>query len=167
MTRPYTGTKDGAASGKRAGLEQFVREIVKVSDGALWNNGTWVVRNMRGKESLSVHATGRAVDLSYRKVGKLGKVDGRKHAEAMIEFLIANAKRLQIECILDYFPQPHGRGWRCDRGTWQNYTIKTISGAPGGDWIHVEISPKFADDAQAYIDRFAAIAAGKQEVDAD
>ena len=167
MTRPYTGTKDGAASGKRAGLEQFVREIVKVSDGALWNNGTWVVRNMRGKESLSVHATGRAVDLSYRKVGKLGKVDGRKHAEAIMDFLVANAKRLQIECILDYFPQPHGRGWRCDRGTWQNYTSKTISGAPGGDWIHVEISPKLADDAQAYIDRFAAIAAGKQEADAD
>lgn len=168
MTRPYTGTKDGAASGKRAGLEQFVREIVKVSDGALWNNGTWVVRNMRGKESLSVHATGRAVDLSYRKVGKLGKVDGRKHAEAIMDFLVANAKRLQIECILDYAPgkHGHGRGWRCDRGTWQDYTTKTISGVPG-DWIHVEISPKFADDAQAYIDRFAAIAAGKQEADAD
>jgi hypothetical protein len=67
--RKYTGTSDGASAGKRAGLEEFVRQINKWSDGALWNNGTWMVRSKMGKTSLSVHATGRAVDLSYRKLG--------------------------------------------------------------------------------------------------
>ena len=161
MTRPYTGTKDGAAAGKRAGLEELVRQMNSWSDGALWNNGTWVVRNMRGKESLSVHATGRAVDLSYRKLGDKGKPNGRQHAERAIEFLLANWKFLHIECILDYFPQPHGRGWRCDRGTWQNYASKTITGAPGGDWIHVEIGPKFADDAATYKARFEQLKSGQ------
>jgi hypothetical protein len=163
VSRPYTGTKGGAAAGKRAGLEEFVRQITAMSDGALWNNGTWVVRNMRGKESLSVHATGRAVDLSYRKLGNKGKPNGRKHAEGVMEFLVANWKPLHIECILDYFPQPHGRGWRCDRVAWQNYTSKTISGAPGGDWIHVEISPKFADNAEAYKRKFARLLAGQPD----
>jgi hypothetical protein len=160
MTRPYTGTKDGAANGKRAGLEQFVREVTALSDGALWNNGTWVVRNMRGKESLSVHATGRAVDLSYRKVGKLGKADGRKHALETLDILLANWRYLHIECVLDYFPQPHGRGWRCDRAAWQDYTSKAITGAPGGDWLHIEIGPKFADNAEEYKTRFAHIRNG-------
>jgi len=161
VTRPYTGTKDGAAAGKRAGLEEFVRQMNAWSDGALWNNGTWVVRNMRGKESLSVHATGRAVDLSYRKLGDKGKPNGRQHAERAIEFLVANWRFLHIECILDYFPQPHGRGWRCDRAAWQNYTSKAITGAPGGDWIHVEIGPKFADDAATYKARFEQLRTGQ------
>ncbi len=64
--RPYTGNKDGVAKGRRAGMIAFIDEITKRSDGALWNNGDFGVRNMRGKETLSVHATGRAVGLSYR-----------------------------------------------------------------------------------------------------
>lgn len=160
VVREYTGTKDGVAKGQRAGLEEFARQVATLSGGALWNNGTWVVRNMRGKESLSVHATGRAVDLSYRKMGNRGKVNGRKHAEDVMEFLVTHAKPLHIECILDYFPQPHGRGWRCDRGSWQVYDKHTLTGAGGGDWIHVEIGPRFADDAKAYKRKFARLLAG-------
>jgi len=161
VTRPYTGSTDGAAKGKRAGLEEFVKQITAWSDGALWNNGTWVVRNMRGKESLSVHATGRAVDLSYRKMGNKGKANGREEAVKVMEFLTANWKRLHIECILDYMPQPFGRGWRCDRAGWQDYSKSSISGAPGGDWIHVEIGPKFADDAATYKARFEELRTGQ------
>ena len=165
--RSYTGTTDGVATGKRAGMEEFVKQINAWSDGALWNNGTWVVRNMRGKESLSVHATGRAVDLSYRKMKTKGKPKGREHAEKVMEFLTTNWRYLHIECILDYFPGPlgHGRGWRCDREAWNNYTTKTISGVPG-DWIHVEISPKFADNAEEYKTRFANLRAGTKSPNA-
>ena len=155
MARKYTGTSDGPAPGKRAGLEEFVKQVATLSGGALWNNGTWVVRNMRGKESLSVHATGRAVDMSWRKLGNKGIADGRGQARRTINQLVANADLLQIECILDYFPDPHGRGWRCDRGTWQVYTKPTISGAPSGDWYHIEISPEMADSPQKVVDAFA------------
>jgi len=152
--RKYTGTSDGPAKGKRAGLEEFVRQVELLSDGVLWSNGTWVVRNQRGKEALSVHATGRAVDLSWRKLGDKGKVNGRERAEAVINLLVANARFLKIELVLDYFPSPFGRGWRCDRNSWQNYSKATISGAPGGDWYHIEIAPIFADDPAQYKRRF-------------
>jgi hypothetical protein len=136
----------------------FIDEIQQRSGGALWNNGDYVVRNMRGKESLSVHATGRAVDLSYRYMRGTGKgaatrgieQGGRAEAVRWCRLLVRNADLLGIECILDYFPEPHGRGWRCDRRDWIRYEVKTISGAPTGDWLHVELSPAVADDA-AYI----------------
>ncbi len=152
--RRYTGTSDGAAVGKRAGLEEFAKQINVWSDGALWNNGTWVVRPKMGKTSLSVHATGRAVDLSYRKLGAKGKADGRQHAERAMEMLVANQEELGLECILDYW-EGHGRGWRCDRMSWQVYKKHTITGAPGGDWIHVELSPHVADSPQAVKAAFA------------
>ena len=155
--RKYTGTSDGASAGKRAGLEEFVRQINKWSNGALWNNGTWMVRSKMGKTSLSVHATGRAVDLSYRKLGARGKVDGREHAKRVIRMLIANQEELGLECILDYKISPHGRGWRCDRQSWIRYTKRTITGGGGGDWIHVELSPEVADSPQAVKAAFAKI----------
>lgn len=156
--RKYTGNSDGAAKGRRAGMTAFISEIEQRSNGALWNNGDFVVRNMRGKESLSVHATGRAVDLSYRFMQGTGKgaptrglrEGGREEAVRWCRLLVRNADLLGIECILDYFPEPHGRGWRCDRRDWIKYEVKTISGAPKGDWLHVELSPAVADDA-AYI----------------
>lgn len=162
MTKPrkYTGTSDGPAKGKRAGLEEFVRQVEALSNGALWNNGTWVVRNQIGKTALSVHATGRAVDLSYRKTETKGRAKGREKALPIIDLLVANANFLRIELILDYFPKPHGRGWRCDRQAWQNYSMPTMSGTPGGDWFHIEIAPMLADDAAQYKVRFDKIRAG-------
>ena len=150
--RRYTGTRDGVARGKRHGTEQWVKEVINLSGGVLWNNGTWVVRNQRGKPALSVHATGRAMDLSYR-----GKPNGRRAAERVIDILTANATLLGVELILDYFPTPHGRGWRCDRETWQTYTKATLAGSPGGDWIHVEISPRMADSPQRVTAAFAKV----------
>ena len=147
--RPYTGTKDGISKGKRPGTEQWVKEISRLSGGALWNNGTWGVRDIRGTPGvLSVHATGRAMDLSYRKTGNKGVPKGRQETMKVLRLIIPNAELLGIECVLDYFPQPWGRGWRCDRDAWQRYTRKTISGAPGGDWLHVELSPLYADNPE-------------------
>jgi hypothetical protein len=95
------------------------------------------------------------MDLSYRKVGAKGKPNGREHVKELIRFLVANNEELGIEMILDYFPTPHGRGWRCDRQSWTRYSKATITGAPGGDWIHVEISPTMADSSQAVKTAFA------------
>ena len=87
MKRPYTGNTDGLAEGERKGLAVFIKELCALYP-ALWNNGSYVNRSMRGKQgSLSVHATGRAVDLSFRYMAKEQRgipEGGRKQAmEAM------------------------------------------------------------------------------------
>ena len=160
--RKYTGNDDGLATGERAGLRVLINQITKMYP-ALWNNGSWGNRSMRGKiGTLSVHATGRAVDLSFRHVpkSKLGIAKGgRLEAEKAMEFLTKNATALGLEAILDYYPIPHGRGWRCDRGTWKVYTKAEIHGSPMGDWFHVEVSPQMADDPEAMRKAFAEIAA--------
>lgn len=155
MKRPYTGNKDGQAKGLRPGMKVFIDEVIKLSNGALWNNGDFGVRNMKGKESLSVHATGRAVDLSYRHMpSKKGVKNGRREAVRIMNILTKNADLLGLEAILDYFPKPFGRGWRCDRNAWSSYKKQEIAGAPGGDWIHCEISPAMADDPKKMREAF-------------
>lgn len=161
MGRKYTGW-DGNASGKRAGLEKFVRLTAEHFGGGVWNNGTWVVRNMNNKNVKarpSVHGTGRAADMSWRKSG--GKGFGHyETALQVVDFWVANAELFMIEEIHDYFPRPYGRGWRCDRSAWREYTKPTIGSAPGGDWFHVEIAPAFADNAQYYVEAFASATKG-------
>jgi hypothetical protein len=153
MTRRYTGNSDGAAKALRPGTKVFINEVIKLSNGALWNNGAFVIRNMKSKQSLSVHATGRAVDLSFRFMPNFkdssnskGKKNGRLEAIKVCKILVANADLIGLEAILDYFPKPWGRGWMCDRNAWSSYKKKTITGAPRGDWLHLEISPEMADD---------------------
>ena len=146
MKRPYTGNKDGAAAGEHPQLTALLKELFKAYSPALWNNGSWGVRNMRGKESLSVHATGRAADVSWRNMGdgKRGTdKGGRKYAVSAMDYLVKHADALGIEMIIDYFPAPHGRAAKCDRVmAWQKYTKETVHGAPNGDWFHVEVDGK-------------------------
>ena len=146
-SKPYTGNSDGEAKGPRAGMDEWIRQAIKHGKGAFWNNGSYGVRMMRGSEtSLSVHATGRAVDLSYR-VSQQHQGANRKDACAFINIVLENANALGVECVLDYIG-PFGRGWRCERQSWQKYTKETIHGVPG-DWFHVEISPAMADNPNA------------------
>lgn len=146
MKRPYTGNKDGAATGEHPQLTALMKELFKAYPKALWNNGSWGVRNMRGKEALSVHATGRAVDISWRNMGdgKRGIAKGgRKYATEAMDYLVKHADALGIEMIIDYFPAPHGRASKCDRNmAWQKYDKETVHGAPNGDWFHVEVDGK-------------------------
>ena len=145
-SKPYTGNSDGASAGPRSGTDEWIRQAVKYANGAIWNNGSWGVRDMKGTPgSLSVHATGRAWDASYRKTDKHPTAN-RKGAVAFLNIVTANANALGLECVLDYFPQKFGRGWRCDRQAWKSYSTPEISGAPGGDWHHYEISPAMADN---------------------
>lgn len=148
MGRPYTGF-DQIAGGKRAGFETFI-DLLEAHFG-LWNNGTYGVRKKRGKSSYSVHATGRAGDLSWRGAPYRGP-GNYQAAVKMMDFLAAHANELFVEAIFDYYPAPHGRGWKCDRAAWQVYNKPAFSGAPGGDWVHVEVSNAKADDPQYYID---------------
>lgn len=147
--RKYTGF-DGIAPYKRKGTEAFVKHCVLLSNKNLWNNGTWGVRNIRGSDKMSVHSTGRAMDLSWR-----GK--DRAEANKFIEFLAKNADALGIELIIDYYPKPHGRAYKCTRDAWEKYTKETVHGAPQGDWYHIELSPEFADDAKKVHQAFKAL----------
>jgi hypothetical protein len=156
MKRHYTGNKDGAAKGLRPGMKVFIEEVIKLGNGAFWNNGDFGVRTMRGKESLSVHATGRAVDFSYRNMGKgKGVPNGRREAVRMCKLLVDNADLLGLEALFDYFPAPHGRAWMCDRDAWLKYKTHTLSGTPKGDWLHAEISPEMADSPAKVREAFA------------
>lgn len=142
----YTGNSDGDSGGVREGLMEFMRHVIYFSEGRLWNNGTYVKRDMRGKPgSMSVHATGRAVDLSWRKMPTKGFRNSRAHAEHIANFLARHADTLGVELVLDYWPKPYGRGYKWTGGSWKNYDKPTIHGAPDGDWLHIELSPRWAD----------------------
>lgn len=146
--RRYTGNADGPAAARRAGTVLWEWEALRRCP-VLWSLGSWRVRDIRGKPgTLSVHATGRAMDLGYRKLNTEAIGNRRKIALDFIRTVIIHADTLGVEAVLDYFPKPYGRGWKCDRRTWTRYTKPTIAGAPGGTWFHVEISPTFADDPE-------------------
>lgn len=145
--RPYTGY-DGDGTGVTPGLAMFIREAEKRTGGALWNNGAFGIRPMRSKTTPSVHSTGRAVDLSYRKMPNKGVSRGREISEHFFNVVVANANAIGVELVIDYYPQPFGRAWRCDRQAWKEYDKPTVAGAPGGDWWHVEVSPSAARDPE-------------------
>lgn len=157
MGRPYTGW-NGDAKGRRAGTEKFVQLACAYFNNGLWNNGTWNVRPARGSGKPSVHGTGRAADLSWRKNGDRG-FGTYERAQPAYDFFVAYADALTVEEVHDYFLKPHGRGWRCDRAAWKVYDKPTI-GTPGGDWIHVEISEAHADDPAYFDNVFQQIKAG-------
>lgn len=150
MSRDYTGW-DYNATGKRAGAEALTKCLEAYF--GVWNNGTWGVRNMRGKGKPSVHGTGRAGDNSWRGEPYRG-TGNYDSAKAACDFLVEHADELGLEFLCDYYPKPYGRGWRCDRNAWQDYTKKTVSGAPGGDWIHWEIDNAAADDPDRIVKVF-------------
>lgn len=148
--RPYTAVLAPVVKGPLQGTDEFIRQVVKRAGGSLWNNGSWVVRDIRTKPGqISNHARGLAVDFSYRKMHDKGIANGRKTALPFIYKLLQNADTLQIELVIDYY---ENRSWKCDRGTW-------LKGKwSGGDWVHVEISPAMANNAnlvkQAFNDVF-------------
>ena len=90
------------------------------------------------------------MDLSWR-----GK--DRKQANDFINFLATNAAVLGIELIIDYFPAPYGRAYKCTRDGWEKYHHQVVVGAPRGDWYHIEISPEFADDPKKVHQAFKAL----------
>jgi hypothetical protein len=136
--RKYTGF-DRVGTSITPGLRQLRDVVLFLNQGKISDLGSFTIRDKRGHPgSMSVHATGRAIDFGWKT---------REAGENLIRFLEQNAEMLGVEMIADYFPEPWGRTWRCDRAGWKIYTRKTISGAPGGRWIHVEISPTMGRDS--------------------
>lgn len=154
VKRIYTGTKDGAAKGPRAGMREWINQALYQCP-ALWDNGSYGIRPKKGKTSLSVHATGRAWDASYRHLpnhkdasNTKGMPKGRIASLEFITRVTDNAAELGVEMIIDYHsdPQdfPNGRIWKCDRQAWRACKPGEINGVPG-DWWHIEIDPMKAD----------------------
>lgn len=159
MTRVYTGF-DKLAKTKLAGTEKFVALCQR--RWAFGNLGTLNVRLMRSApigtkpndpKWLSIHATGRALDVSYPN----NPTGAKKALEAMLWF-VANADALGIEEVHDYSGLTKfgcgtwGRGWRCNRNgkpAWKDWTATDNGGTPKAKWIHVELSPAMAKDAVA------------------
>jgi hypothetical protein len=148
-----------------AGTIEWVKQAELTSGGAVWNNGHYVMRNIRGSDTggkrgiISNHARGVAMDLSYRRIEarKLGVPNARIKALTWLNTVLDNWELLGVQCVLDYFPEPHGRGWRVDRvdalppkahnvQAWVKYMKPTITGAPGGDWFHIEITLGMANN---------------------
>lgn len=149
MVMPYTGNSD-PSTGPRPGTTKFAEIMV---NRGFRNLGIWANRPMRGSTRLSVHATGRAVDLGYdpKKAATVG---------AYCLWLEANHVALGIEEIHDYSgtskagTEKWGRGFRCNRNGkpgWKDWTETDNGGTPGGKWIHVELSPAMADDPKLFV----------------
>jgi len=119
MTKPYIVTAQPVVKLALAGMNKWVELCCRHSDGSLWNNGTFVNRDVRGKPGVvSNHARGLAADLSYRWQAQQnrGRRDGRKMSLAYMNKLLENAVTLVIQLVIYYALT---RSWKCDRGIWQ------------------------------------------------
>lgn len=155
-TRPYTGTRDGISGRRRPGLEYFADSVTFLSGGRMWDNGTYGIRPVRSGSSLSVHATGRAADLSRRNMNDGRRIgQSKKDALAFIDALvkIEGGPDGILEMVIDYDYNGTARIWRCDRAAWRTQSPGAIAGSPGGDWYHIELSPAGADSV-ARVDQF-------------
>lgn len=156
MSRPYTGF-DQFADRTCPAVAHLAGAIVWNSAGKITNLGAFGIRPMRGKARPSVHGTGRAVDLGYAPFRTWPGSD-RATMLRLVEFLVRNADELGLELLIDYSHTGGlggGRSWKCDRHAWADNRPGVISGAgqAGSKWIHVELSPEVAHDA----DRIAAV----------
>lgn len=151
--RPYTGfDKVGTAThpaakklaellGKRYGMSYMGGLVVRVMRSAPASVQKLAPTDPRCKPYMSVHASGRAVDVGS---------NDPKILAAVFEFLVDNADELFIEEVHQYnFKAPGaskawGRGYRCSRANKNrgivNWDAKNNGGTPGGLWCHFEIS---------------------------
>ena len=145
MARPYTGNSDGVSkTGKRPGVERFGEACVNRFKAK--NLGTFVNRPMRSNPTmLSVHATGRAIDVEIPKA----------HKKQFLEGMIACADDFLLEEFHDYaYKDPKqgkawGRGWRCNRHGkpgWKIWNSIDNGGTPEASWYHLEFAPAAADN---------------------
>ena len=147
--KPYTVLGAPIVKGPLLGTDEFIRQVVKRASGSLWNNGSWIIRDIRTKPGIiSNHARGLAIDFSYRKMTDKGIVNGRATALAFVNKLLENADTLGVQLVIDYH---ENRSWRSDRATW-------IKGKwTGGDWLHVEISSAMANNENAVKQAFTTV----------
>jgi len=137
--KPYTVNAAPVVKGPLVGMDYWIMRAIHHSGGCLWNNGSFIIRNVKGKPgTISNHAKGVAVDLSYRMVANTpGKsiYMGRQRSLPYIVKLLENADTLAIELCIDY---AMSRSWKCDRATWKGGAFSA------GDWYHIEVNPVMA-----------------------
>lgn len=136
--KPYTVNAAPVVAKPLQGMDAWLTRAVFHSDKSLWNNGSWILRDVRGKPGVvSNHSKGLAVDLSYRwqSEKKRGRQDGRKVSLAFINKCLEHADTLGIELVIDYAMR---RSWRCDRANWKAFKCED------GDWWHVEVNSAIA-----------------------
>src|SRR3954469_20592385 len=92
----YAPAGEHQADGPTPGILNWKRYVLDHFPGGL-DLGTFMVRNIRGGSSLSVHAVGRAWDWRFENPGP-----GRATADTVIDFTIANHEALGIQAIHDY-----------------------------------------------------------------
>ena len=133
-------------TGKLAGTEKFV-DLCKRRWG-FTNLGTFVVRNIRGGKTLSVHSLGVAGDIGYPKTRA-----GRAQAKEAWDWFIEHSEALGLCELHDYAFGDYGRGYRCSRGEGQKgvkiFTATDNAGSIGGAWLHFELEMDWAKDAKA------------------
>lgn len=157
--RKYTGNSDGVSrTGARPGTQKLVELCGKrwgFSNMGIFSNRT--MNNPKAKKGdpkwLSVHATGRACDIGYKD---------RADAVQAWEWFLKYTKELGIEEIHDYAFDANvkdgkpgwGRGYRCSRGEGEAgvkiYDANDNAGSQGGKWLHLELAPSMADDANKF-----------------
>jgi len=146
MRRPYVADSLPVRRKETPHLRALV-DALCAKYPALWDNGTWGIRPIRGTSpaegKLSNHARGIAADLSYRWMKTKGvRFGGRRQALRAMDFMTANATDLGLQMIIDYQFGKYGRAWRCDRAAWKVYDKPTVTFGGTGDWIHVEVDGK-------------------------
>lgn len=141
---PYTGSSDAAGvTAARPGTKKLM-EILQ--NRGFTNLGIYANRTMRGSSLLSVHATGRALDAGYKQ-------SRQEWVTKFADWLADNHQTLGIEEVHQYVWGTHGRGFRCNRQGkpgWLEWTEEN-NGGPGGYWLHIELSPAMADNANALV----------------
>jgi hypothetical protein len=135
----YIGAGTVPSKGPTVGIEHWKQYVMGRWPGGV-DLGAWGVRNMRGSNSLSVHAVGRAWDWRYANPGP-----GRAVADEAIAFTIANYETLGIQAIHDYV---ECRIWRCFRPGigpgWKQQRPSSDMGQSWAQWLHFEVHPDSA-----------------------
>ena len=141
--KPYTVNAAPVVQAPLAGMDYWITRAIRHSNKCLWNNGSWMIRDIKNKPgTISNHAKGVAVDLSYRlmpNVPRKAIYMGRQRSLPYIIKLLENADTLGVELCIDYALR---RSWKCDRGTWIAGNFQT------GDWYHIEVNPVIAHSEQ-------------------
>jgi hypothetical protein len=135
----YIGAGSEPSPGPTPGIESWKSYVLGRWPGGI-DLGTWGIRNIRGGETLSVHAVGRAWDWRYANPGP-----GRAAAEEAMAFTIDHHELLGIQAIHDYV---ECRIWRSSRGgsgpAWKAQKPGNGMGEPWASWLHFEVHPDSA-----------------------
>lgn len=152
--RPYTGfDKVGTAThpaakkladllGKRYGTNYMGGLVVRVMRSAPAAIQKLAPTDPKCAPYMSVHATGRAVDVGLDDAAKLAEI---------ADFLVENANEFFLEEVHNYSwkapgaKKAWGRGMRSSRaeknGGWVAWDANNNGGTPGGLWLHFEVAP--------------------------